>query len=74
MSNKPIWPRRYQLTEADLAVLDRLDFRQRAILTAEGTYEEMAVAFGVPIGTIRSRLNRARKALSELHKAEAERT
>jgi RNA polymerase sigma-70 factor (ECF subfamily) len=30
------------------------------------TYEEAAVALGVPVGTVRSRLSRARKRLDEL--------
>jgi RNA polymerase sigma-70 factor, ECF subfamily len=52
-----------------IAMLLRLpDIHQRAILQAvDGTsYEEMAAAEGVPVGTIRSRINRARSNFAAL--------
>jgi RNA polymerase sigma factor (sigma-70 family) len=53
-----------------LVLLDRLPFRQREVLELviwDGlSYEEAAVAAGVAVGTIRSRLARARSRLEEL--------
>lgn len=55
------------------AALDRLDAAKRTILVLrafEGlSYDEIATHLGVPIGTVMSRLNRARAALAEeLHR------
>jgi len=51
------------------AALDRLDPAKRAILMLrageELSYEEIATHLGVPVGTVMSRLNRARAALLE---------
>ena len=56
------------ITDQDiLAALDRMpaDFRSVVLLVdvEELTYEEAAATLGCPIGTVRSRLSRARKAL-----------
>jgi RNA polymerase sigma-70 factor (ECF subfamily) len=49
--------------------LARLPEKHRAVLAlreVEGmTYEEIAAALGVPVGTVESRLHRARRALAE---------
>jgi RNA polymerase sigma-70 factor (ECF subfamily) len=51
------------------AALDRLDESKRAILVLRASeqlsYEAIAEHLGVPIGTVMSRLNRARAALTE---------
>jgi RNA polymerase sigma factor (sigma-70 family) len=53
-----------------LAVLERLPKADRDVLAlcvwSELSYEDAAVALGVPIGTVRSRLSRARARLAEL--------
>jgi RNA polymerase sigma-70 factor (ECF subfamily) len=53
-----------------LGSFDQLGDDQRAVLllvTVEGlSYEETAVALGVPLGTVMSRLSRARRAYREL--------
>lgn len=58
--------------------MDRLDEAKRAILVLrayeELSYEEIAEELGVPVGTVMSRLNRARQALKkELERLEGER-
>jgi len=50
--------------------LDRLDDRHREVLllaaSADLTYEDIARALGIPVGTVRSRLARGRRRLREL--------
>lgn len=57
------------------AAMDRLDESKRAILMLRAheqlSYEEIADHLGVPVGTVMSRLNRARAALLEEMKREA---
>jgi len=57
------------------AAMDRLDPAKRAILMLRASeqlsYEEIAVHLGVPVGTVMSRLNRARTALVEELKRDA---
>jgi RNA polymerase sigma factor (sigma-70 family) len=53
-----------------LEALARLEPRDRAVVVLvaweELTYDEVALALDIPVGTVRSRLNRARRALREL--------
>ncbi|WP_261558227.1 RNA polymerase sigma factor [Frankia tisae] len=62
--------RRMRAVLAELAVLDR-GMREAVVLVAmEGlTYAEAAVALGIPVGTVRSRLARARDRLKKVRTA-----
>jgi len=52
------------------AALDRLDIRYREVVVLadmqDASYEEIAEALGVPVGTVRSRLHRGRSELRSL--------
>ena len=54
------------LEPGDERLLDHLSPDQRAILRAKGSYQEIAAALQIPVGTVRSRLSRARAALMKL--------
>jgi RNA polymerase sigma factor (sigma-70 family) len=58
-----------QLDESLLSALRSLARRDREALLmlawGELTYEEIALALGIPIGTVRSRINRARRGMGE---------
>jgi RNA polymerase sigma-70 factor (ECF subfamily) len=62
------------VAQTTLAAFERLPHEQRAILlwvTVEGLrYQEIADILGVPIGTVMSRLSRARQALRQLGEGE----
>ena len=56
----------FKLQSADEALFDSLTDLQRRILLTEGTYQEKADKLGIPIGTIRSNLHRARAKIEQL--------
>lgn len=62
------------LAQSTLAAFERLGAEQRALLysvSVEGlSYKEVALMLEVPIGTVMSRLSRARQALRELSEGE----
>lgn len=62
------------MAQADLAAFSRLPTQQRALLllvSVEGlSYKEAADTLNIPIGTVMSRLSRARAALRELTEGE----
>lgn len=58
--------RKYHLSASDFSLVERLRKKHRDILLAEGSYQEIADDLGLPIGTVRSRLNRARSSLAKL--------
>jgi len=69
---EPTPPERLEMSDRQAlleAALEQLDEPKRAILMLRGSeqlgYEAIAQALGVPIGTVMSRLNRARAALIE---------
>jgi len=63
---------RFKLLPGDEALLPHLSEDRRALVMAEGTYGEIAERFGIPIGTVRSRLHRARALISQLRAIKAD--
>lgn len=65
------------LAQSALQAFDRLNDEQRALLHAVGveglSYKEAAQVLQVPVGTVMSRLSRARQALRLLHEGEIQR-
>ncbi|HEY4275568.1 MAG TPA: sigma factor-like helix-turn-helix DNA-binding protein [Rhizomicrobium sp.] len=57
---------RFRLLPDDDALIAMLPPEQQAVLRSHGSYAKRAEEFGVAIGTIRSRLHRAREALTRL--------
>jgi DNA-directed RNA polymerase specialized sigma24 family protein len=57
---------RFRLEPADAALLEQMSEAQRAILLFNGSYQECSAALNIPVGTVRSRLHRARAALEAL--------
>jgi hypothetical protein len=53
------------IQESDGPLIETLPITYQIILRAKGSYAKMAADLGMPIGTVRSRLHRARKALLE---------
>lgn len=56
----------FKLLPGDDALIEKLSPQQQAILASEGPYANRAAKLGVAVGTVRSRLHRAREALSLL--------
>jgi DNA-directed RNA polymerase specialized sigma24 family protein len=57
---------RFTLQPGDTHLLDQLPAPQREALLCDGSYVERAEKLGIPVGTLRSRLHRARAALEAL--------
>ena len=60
----------FSIEPSDAPLIEKLVEHHRQLITHDGTYAEMAEEFKIPIGTVRSRLNRARKALIALREAQ----
>jgi DNA-directed RNA polymerase specialized sigma24 family protein len=57
-----------EVGERDRELLSRLSGDHRALLLADGSYKDKAEQLGIPIGTVRSRLHRARASLELLRR------
>lgn len=53
----------FAVTNADGPLIDKLPMAQQEVLMATGSYQAIADALKLPIGTVKSRLYRARTAL-----------
>lgn len=64
--------RNFTITHEDAQLLPKLSAEHREILAAlPRSYTELATDLKVPIGTVRSRLHRARAALAKLRERKA---
>jgi hypothetical protein len=54
------------IQESDGALIDTLPMTHQIIIRAKGSYAKISADLGVPIGTVRSRLHRARIQLKKL--------
>ena len=54
------------LTEDDQRLLPRLRPAYQQVLQAAGTMDEIALQLDLPVGTVKSRLHRGRRALAHL--------
>jgi DNA-directed RNA polymerase specialized sigma24 family protein len=59
----------FKLRAEDDTLLELMPNKQRELLTAPGSYKEIGERFGLPIGTVRSRIHRARAALERLRES-----
>ena len=59
-------PKTFRVMAEDTPLIEKLSRDHQAILKASGTYKEIATALHINVGTVRSRLNRARTALEAL--------
>ena len=60
------------INEQDAPLIEKLSVPHREILLAKGNYKEIGRNLNLPIGTVRSRLHRAREALQRLRQEIAE--
>jgi DNA-directed RNA polymerase specialized sigma24 family protein len=60
----------FTLQPGDEKLVAQLPAAQQAVLRAEGSYEIGARELGIPIGTFRSRLHRARDAIVKMREAQ----
>jgi DNA-directed RNA polymerase specialized sigma24 family protein len=71
---RPLKYLRFKLQPGDKELFDLLPPRQRELIEAEGSYLDLARRFNLPIGTVRSRLHRARAALERLRQTHGAQT
>ena len=62
----------FKMQPGDEAFLDQLSEGQRQLVTAEGSYQELAARFNLPLGTVRSRLHRARARITQLREGRSD--
>lgn len=55
--------RNVEISESDLPLIEKLSRRHRDVLLTQGGYASRAQALNIPVGTVKSRLHRARKEL-----------
>jgi DNA-directed RNA polymerase specialized sigma24 family protein len=61
----------FKVTDADAPLIDRMKPEHREVLRATGKYEEIAANLRLSVGTVKSRINRARHRLVRMRAEQA---
>lgn len=56
----------FRISEADKPLLAKMTEKHRSVLLIDGNFRERSEKLNIPVGTLKSRTNRARKRLMKL--------
>jgi DNA-directed RNA polymerase specialized sigma24 family protein len=62
---------RFQILETDAPLINHLTAEHRALIERKSDYKGVAAELGLPVGTVKSRIHRARASLVKLREQAA---